>query len=247
MSLKMPAIHPLRLIAGLLLAIAIGFGAYPIFKPTIYSYVKLREDVVIEGGEVLQEEDIEEGVITLGKVFGEVTTPVPGLIPWAEATSYLGLPLARRVEGGQPLLATDIDQDGGGSMDRELKGAKTGMSIPVDDILGVTPHLTVGDRVHVYASFEDEDGAHTGLLLKAMPVIFLQRELQQDVPHLSAVTIALSNREAILLTHALHYGKIRLGKVAAGEGTEPGVGDQVFAAALMKTKKRWNDGREDVR
>jgi len=245
MSLKLPAIHPLRLIAGLLLAIAIGFGAYPIFKPTAFSYVMLQEDIVIEGGETLKEEHIEEGVITLGKVFGEVSSPVPGLIPWSQAADYLGLPLARRVQGGQPLLATDLDMEGGGSWDRELKGAKTGMSIPVDDILGVTPHLSVGDRVHVYASFEDEDGAHSGLLLKEMPVIFLQREMDEETPHLSAVTIALTNREAVLLTHALHYGKIRLGKVAVTEGNQPGVGDNAFAAALMKTKKRWSNGGDE--
>lgn len=245
MSFKMLAIHPLRLIAGLLLAIAVAFGAYPIFKPTTYGYVKLQEDVVLEGGEVLKEEHIEQGIIALGKVFGEVTAPVPGLIPWSEAPAYLGLPLARRVAGGQPLLATDIDQEGGGSMDRELKDSKTGMSIPVDDIIGVTPHLSVGDRVQVYASFEDEDGAHTGLLLKEMPVIFLQRQLEQETPHLSAVTIALTNQEAVLLTHALHYGKIRLGKVAATADMKAGIGDTAFAAALMKTKKRWSDGEEE--
>jgi pilus assembly protein CpaB len=247
MPFKIPAIHPLRLIAGVLLSAAVAYGAYPFFKPTTYAYVKVREGVVIEGGSLLKEEHIEKAVITLGKVFGQAEAPIPGLIPWSDASAYLGLPLSHRVSGGLPLFISDIDQQGEGSLDQELGGAKTGMSIPVDDIMGVTPHLAVGDRVHVYASFEDDEGAHSGLLLREMPIISLQREMEGETPHLLAVTIALSEKEAVLLTHALHYGKIHLGKAAMTGGKGAGIGDMAFAAALIKTKKRWSDGREEER
>lgn len=244
MSFKISSIHPLRLMAGLLLAAVIALAVYPLVKPASFSYVMLRDDVVIEGGEVLQADDIEEAVLTFGTVWNDVRDPVPGLIPWQHAADYVGLPLVRRVEGGTPLLLSDLDQAGETGIDHELAGGKTGLSIPVDDIVGVTPHLALGDKVHVYASFEDDEGAHTGLLLKKMPVIFLQREWQDETPHLRSVTIALSNREAVLLTHALHYGKIRLGKVSGIGEQESGIGDPVFAATLMKTKKRWDDGEE---
>ncbi|MCK9911335.1 hypothetical protein MXD81_19440, partial [Microbacteriaceae bacterium K1510] len=84
-----------------------------------------------------------------------------------------------------------MDQQAEGSLNRELAGEKTektGMSIPVDNILAVTPYLSVGDRVHLYASFEDDEGAHSGLLLREMPVIALQRQVEDEVPQLIAVT-----------------------------------------------------------
>ncbi|NGQ96443.1 pilus assembly protein CpaB [Brevibacillus sp. SYP-B805] len=247
MPLKIPAIHPLRLVAGVLLAAVVAYSTYPIFKPAVYPYVKLREGVVIEGGALLKEEHIEKAVITLGSVFAREEAPIPGLISWADAPAYLGHPLSHRVSGGLPLFISDIDRQGEAGLDQGLAGAQTGMSIPVDDIVGVTPYLTVGDRVHVFASFEDDEGAHTGLLLREMPVIYLQREMEGETPHLTAVTIALTEKEAVLLTHALHYGKIRLGKAAGADGKGQGIGDAAFAAALMKTQKRWSEGREEER
>jgi pilus assembly protein CpaB len=165
------------------------------------------------------------------------------LIPWTEVRSYIGQPLARQVEGGRPLLASDVERSGESGMDRSLAAAVTGMSIPVDNV--ITPHISVGDRVHLYASFEDESGAHSGLLLRSMPVIAVQRDWEGDLPQMEAVTISLKLEEAVLLTHALHYGKIRLGKAAISDRQNTGIGDQAFAAALMKTKKRWREGEEE--
>jgi pilus assembly protein CpaB len=235
---------PIRIVAALLLAASVGYGSYTVLKPQTFAYVKLKEGVAVEGGSVLKEEHIERAVLTLGGMLAGDAQPVPGLIPWEDAASYVGLPLVRRISGGMPLFAADIDSQGEG-IDRDLDETTTGMSIPVDNIQGVTPHLTVGDRVHLYASFEDEEGAHSGLLLREMPVIALQRELEGDVPQLVAVTIALRLEEAVLLTHALHYGKIHLGKASLTGGKGAGIGDPAFAKALMKTKKRWSDGEEE--
>jgi pilus assembly protein CpaB len=238
------SVSPIRTVAALLLAVSVGYGSYTVLKPQTFAYVKLREGVTVEGGSLLKEEHIERAVLTLGGMFAGNNLPMPGLIPWEDAPAYIGLPLVRRISGGMPLFVSDLDSQGEG-MERDLDETKTGMSIPVDNILGVTPHLSVGDRVHLYASFEDEDGAHSGLLLREMPVIALQRELEGDVPQLVAVTIALKLEEAVLLTHALHYGKIHLGKASLSGGKGAGIGDAAFAKALMKTKKRWSDGEEE--
>jgi len=244
MPLKVPAIHPLRLVASLLLAAAVAYGVYPYFQPVTFSYAKVRDGVVIESGSLLQEEHLEEEVLSLGRYFAG-GNPVPGLIPWAEAASYLGLPVARRVSGGQPLLHSDLDMESDQMIGTAIQHDKTAMSIPVDDVIGVTPHLAIGDRVHVYASFEDGQGAHTGLLLRNMPIVALQREMEGEEPRLTAVTIALSEQEAVLLTHALHYGQVRLGQARMEAGDRTGIGDTAFAGALLKTNKRWNLDGED--
>jgi pilus assembly protein CpaB len=240
------SVHPLRLVAVLLLAACVAYASYQVWKPETFSYIKLRDGLTKESGMLLAAEDVEEEVLTLGVGSFGANPPVPGLIPWTEVRSYIGQPLARQVEGGRPLLESDVERPGESGIDRSLAEAVTGMSIPVDNVVGVTPHISVGDRVHLYASFEDETGAHSGLLLRSMPVIAVQRELEGDIPQLAAVTISLKLEEAVLLTHALHYGKIRLGKAAVSDRQKAGIGDQAFAAALMKTKKRWGEGEEET-
>lgn len=237
-------INPLRLAASLLLAASVAIVSYQVVKPETFSYIKLRDGLVKEGGTLLAVEDLEEEVLTLGGWSIGDSPPVEGLIPWSEAEAYVGQPLARRVTGGLPLMKTDVERLGESSLEQGLTTSHTAMSIPVDNVLGVTPHITVGERVHLYASFEDDAGAHSGLLLRDMPVIAIQREQESEVPQLVAVTISLKLDEAVLLTHALHYGKIRLGKAGLTDGAKTGVGDTMFAAALMKTRKRWSDGEE---
>jgi pilus assembly protein CpaB len=247
MPLQLPPIHPIRIVAVILLAGAVAFGSYQLLKPHTFAYVKLREGVVVEGGTPLQAEQIEEGVLATGGLFVQEGPPIPGLLAWADAERYVGLPVNKRLHGGVPLFVDDLDQQGEENIDRVLGESMTGMSIPVDNIVGITPHLSVGDRVHLYASFEDEAGAHSGLLLRNMPVISLQRELDGDVPNLVAVTIAVKTDEAVLLTHALHYGKVRLGKASVKDAKPSGIGEPTFASALMRTKKRWSEQEEERR
>ncbi|MFY0545786.1 RcpC/CpaB family pilus assembly protein [Brevibacillus sp. H7] len=237
-------VNPLRLAAALLLAACVAYGSYQMVKPETFSYIKLRDGVMKEGGMLLTLDDLEEEVLTLGAWSDNGKPPIDGLLPWSETAAYVGQPLARRVTGGLPLLKTDLEIHGESTLEPKLGASVTAMSIPVDNVLGVTPHIAVGERVHLYASFEDEAGAHSGLLLRDMPVIAVQREQESEVPSLVAVTISLNLDEAVLLTHALHYGKIRLGKAGLTDGTKNGVGDAAFAAALMKTRKRWSDEEE---
>ncbi|UFJ40576.1 RcpC/CpaB family pilus assembly protein [Brevibacillus humidisoli] len=240
MHRNMPVVHPVRIAAVLLLAGAISLASYQILRPETFSYVKVRDGVTVEAGQTLQWEQLEEGVLTIGGLFVDHSGLPPGLIPWSEAEQYLELALNRRVHGASPLLISDFIPAGGDELDLVADESMTGLSIPVDNVIGVTPQLAVGDRVHVYASFEDEQGAHTGLLLQDMPVMVVQREWDGAVTELAAVTIALTQEEAVLLTHALHYGKIRLGKAFVREQARPGIGDRTFAAALIRTQKRWD-------
>ncbi|QQE74599.1 pilus assembly protein CpaB [Brevibacillus composti] len=240
------SIHPLRLVAVLLLAACVAAGAYHFLQPQSFAYIKLRGHVAKDSGERLAATDLERGEIQVGGLARGQSAEALGLIPWEEAPRFLDRPLSRRVEGGRPLLPGDIEQEGMVPEGRELGESMTGISIPVDNVTGVHPHVAVGERVHVYASFEDDSGAHTGLLLRNMPVIGVQREREGDLPRLQAVTLSLQLKEAVLLTHALHYGKIRLGKASVMEGEEEaGVGDHSFAAALIKTKKRWGETEEE--
>ncbi|WP_139492563.1 RcpC/CpaB family pilus assembly protein [Brevibacillus dissolubilis] len=243
MPSKTPVIHPIRLIAALIFALAVALGSYHLLKPHTFTYVKLRDDVNVEGGMPLLPEQVEQAVLTLGGLFPDKSPPLPGLIAWEDTAKLDGLTFARSLKGGVPLMWNDLNIKGQSSLDESLHDTQTGISIPVDNITGISPHLTAGDRVHIYASFENEAGAHTGLLLKEMPIIALQREMDGEVPQLTAVTIALQVNEAVLLTHALHYGKIRLSKAPLRDGkVEAGIGDYTFASALLKTNKRWSDG-----
>jgi len=239
------SVHPLRLLALLLLASCVGLGAYLIVKPQTETYIQLRPSVDKESGQLLEAQDIEPLAVNMGGLFQEQSVPIPGLLRWSQASDLVGKSFTRKVQGGRPLLATDLEQTSYLQGDSRLNASITGMSIPVDNVAGVSPHLSTGERVHVYASFEDDVGAHSGLLLQNMPIIGVQREMEGDQPNLVAVTLTLSRKEAVLLTHALHYGKIRLGLAAVADGEAPGIGDAGFAADLMKTKKRWGTQEEE--
>ncbi|MDR7319502.1 RcpC/CpaB family pilus assembly protein [Brevibacillus nitrificans] len=241
------SIHPLRLLALLLLASCIGLGAYMVVKPQAVTYIQLRSTVEKESGQLLEAADIEPLVVNMGDIFQDQTKSIPGLLHWTEAPDFLGKALTRNVQGGRPLLASDFEQPvlmKGGTATK-LNASMTGMSIPVDNVAGISPHLTAGERVHVFASFEDDDGAHSGLLLQYMPVIAVQREMEGEEPNLVAVSLSLSQNEAVLLTHALHYGKIRLGLAPGVDGQKSGIGNAAFAADLMKTQKRWGQQGEE--
>ncbi|MFD2369642.1 Flp pilus assembly protein CpaB [Brevibacillus sp. GCM10020057] len=229
----------------LLLALCVSLGAYLIVKPQTVTYIQLRPNVDKESGQLLEAQDIEPLTVSTGGLFQGKSLPIPGLLLWSEASDLVGRSLSRKVQGGRPLLATDLEPSDPLQGAAKLNASMTGMSIPVDNVSGVSPHLSTGGHVHVYASFEDDVGAHSGLLLKNMPIIDVQREMEGDQPNLAAVTLLLSKTEAVLLTHALHYGKIRLGLAAVVDGEEPGIGDAHFAAELMKTKKRWGVQEEE--
>ncbi|WP_432775741.1 RcpC/CpaB family pilus assembly protein [Brevibacillus gelatini] len=239
------SVHPLRLLALLLLATCIGIGAYAILKPYDVTYIQLRSTVEKESGQLLEAKDMEPLTLALGGLFQTTSDPIPGLIPWTEAQGLIGLPFSRPVKGGRPLLLSDLELANQTGNEAALRDKRTGMSIPVDNVAGVSPHISTGERVHVYASFEDEAGAHSGILLQNMPILAVQREMEGDHPQLQAVTLSLTREEAVLLTHALHYGKIRLGLAAVMDDHKAGIGDASFAAELMKTKKRWGLDKEE--
>lgn len=239
------SVHPLRLLALLLLSACVAFGAYQLLKPQTVTYIQLRANIEKESGQLLKVEDIEPLTLTLGNAFQEPELPIPGLIAWEQLPQYVGLPFSHQVKGGRPLLESDLEISNQPQQHKMLEAAKTGMSIPVNNIAGVSPHLAKGERVHVYASFENEAGAHSGLLLQNMPIIGIQREMEGNRTNLVAVTLSLTRSEAVLLTHALHYGKIRLGLATGLDGQKPGVGDEAFANDLMKTQKRWESEKED--
>ncbi|WP_400161800.1 RcpC/CpaB family pilus assembly protein [Brevibacillus sp. TJ4] len=243
--MKSVSVHPIRLFAVLLLAVCVAIGAYQMVKPHTVTYIQLREGVEKESGQRLEVSDVEPLVLTMGNVFQRPSDPIPGLLLWEDAADYIGLSFTRQATGGRPLLKADLEKAGGLHPDHGQDSNLTGMTIPVDNVAGVSPYVSQGERVHVYASFEDDAGAHTGLLLQNMQIVGIQREMTGNYPKLVAVTLSLTRDEAVLLTHALHYGKIRLGLAASEDSQQSGIGDAQFATNLMKTKTKWGSVKEE--
>lgn len=236
----------IRLLVITLLAITCGFLSYQAVRPEMFYYIKVKEQSELEIGAPLSLDHIEKGTLEMGNRFFSSSVGVPGLIPWKEVRNVIGMPLIRHVKAGVPLLMGDIPTTSTEEIQIKSKEPnQTAVTIPVDNITGISAQLQEGERVHLYASFEDAEGAHTGLLLKAMPIVGVQRGMDGDGSNLKAVTISLKLHEARLLTHALHYGKLHLGKAGYSKDQTAGVGDTQFAAALMKTKKRWMDTEEE--
>jgi pilus assembly protein CpaB len=243
--MKSFSVHPLRLFAVLLLAACVSIGAYQLLNPHTIAYIQLREGVVKESGQLLEPGDVEPLILTIGNVFQRPSNPISGLLLWEHVEEYMGLPFTRQATGGRPLLESDLEKEGQLHQNHAFDSAMTGMSIPVDNVAGISPYVSQGERVHVYASFEDDAGAHTGLLLQNMQIVAVQREMEGNHPNLVAVTLSLTREEAVLLTHALHYGKIRLGLAAVEDGQKSGIGDAQFASNLMKTRTRWGSVEEE--
>jgi len=63
------SVHPLRLLALLLLATCIGIGAYTILKPHDVTYIQLRPTVEKESGQLLEAKDMEPLTLALEGLF----------------------------------------------------------------------------------------------------------------------------------------------------------------------------------
>ena len=111
------------------------------------------------------------------------------------------------VYSGTAAMASMLTTTGGNAIEQRMRPNAVAVTIPVNDVTGVTAELAYGSRVNVYASYN----AETILLLQNMRVL----RSAGGTGGLASVTIEVSVEESLKLVHAHAYGIIHLGIVDA--------------------------------
>ena len=114
--------------------------------------------------------------------------------------------LKQDVSKGTVLTSTMLTVDGGIDVEKRMDPSKVAVSIPVDNISGVTYDLSVDTYCNLYATYSQNG---TFILLENMRVI----DVAKDEGNLLSVTFEATNDEVKKIIDAINSGTIRLGVI----------------------------------
>ncbi len=113
------------------------------------------------------------------------------------------------VHSGNALMSSMLTTTGGNSIEMSMKQNAVAITIGANYITAVTPELSAGSRVNVYASYSDN--GNTTLLLENLRVLAVNK----SDGGISSVTLEVDTSQSLQLIHAYTYGSIQLGLVDA--------------------------------
>ena len=108
---------------------------------------------------------------------------------------------------GTPLMKSLLSVSGGNSIMMTMAPTSVAVSVPVDNITGVTQKLYSGASVNVYVT---SYSGGTFLLFENMRILDLNRRTSGE---LSSVTLEVTNAEAVKLINSMRNGSIQLGLI----------------------------------
>ena len=114
------------------------------------------------------------------------------------------------VTAGMPLTLSLLSTSGGTSIEMTMNPEKIAVTVPINDVTGVTYDLKNGSRVNVYVTGAFTDGTISTLLLfENMRVL----STNQHNGSLSSVTLEVSIEESLKLVYYTTVGSIYLGLI----------------------------------
>ena len=118
---------------------------------------------------------------------------------------------------GTPFMTTETTDIGGSTVERRLGEYKTALTIPVNNISGVSPEIEAGARINIYASYTTESYQVEQLLFQNVKILDVQATgTAEDGYTLSGFTIELEPQDAIKLLHAINNWKIDITLLKTG-------------------------------
>lgn len=119
---------------------------------------------------------------------------------------------------GTPFMTTETSTIGGSAAERRLSDYKTAITIPVTNISGVSPEITAGARINIYASYATDSYQVEQLLFQNVKILDVQATGDADSGYtLSAFTIEVDPADAMQLLHAINYWKIDITLLKSGK------------------------------
>lgn len=217
--------------SGLALAMAgaLGILAYVGMKQVIRNRdeeVKKRTDpiwIVVADKPLKAGTKLRGSDVSLAEFPGRLV--LPGTLTRDDDRLFLGRMLAKDMSRGQPLLLSDLKEEGAEAEALSIERGKRLATVAVDEVAGVAGLLQEGDRVDVVVtvSLPPKDGSGQERTVTRMLLTNVEVErvgageagVRRHVPEgrgrdYTAVTLVVTPREAQLLSFAQAKGRIAL-------------------------------------
>ena len=110
---------------------------------------------------------------------------------------------------------------GGSVVERRLADNKTAVTIPVNNISGVSPEITAGAKINIYTSYKTENYEVEELLFQEVKILDVQATGDAESGYtLNAITIQINPADALKLLHAINFQKIDITLLKSGHYTK---------------------------
>jgi pilus assembly protein CpaB len=149
--------------------------------------------------------------------------PSGALLSGLEASGRI---LRRPLVAGEPVLESALLPVGAaGGLSSVIDPERRGVSVKVDQVIGVAGFVKAGAHVDVIATLRragGDDVAHSSVILQNIPVLAADQKMQtasDGQPELvNVVTLSVNPDEAQRLVHGAHEGKLQLALRNPGDG-----------------------------
>lgn len=133
----------------------------------------------------------------------------------ASAALLEGRVLRRGLGQGEPILESALLPRGASAgLTSLIRNQHRAMSVKVDAVVGVAGFVKPGSRVDVLATVRRTDGSFSKVILQNVRVLAIDQQMEQGgsgEPQVSSVvTLEVDPRQAQMLAHAVHQGKLQL-------------------------------------
>ena len=128
--------------------------------------------------------------------------------------------LGTDVYAGTPFMTTQTATIGGSSVERRLGDYMTAITIPVNNISGVSPEISAGAKINIYSSYSTDDYEVEELLFQNVKILEVQATGDEESGYvLNAITIELQPKDALVLLHSINFRKIDITLLKSGKYT----------------------------
>lgn len=126
--------------------------------------------------------------------------------------------LGTDVYAGTPFMTTETSTIGGSSVERRLGDYKTAITIPVNNISGVSPEISAGAKINIYTCYTTSSYQVEELLFQNVKILEVQATGDKESGYtLSAITIEINPEDALQLLHAINYQKLDITLLKSGK------------------------------
>lgn len=119
---------------------------------------------------------------------------------------------------GTPFMTTQTSTIGGSAVERRLGDYMTAITIPVNNISGVSPEISAGAKINIYSCYETENYEIEELLFQNVKILEVQATGDSSSGYnLSAITIELKPEDALKILHSINFRKIDITLLKSGK------------------------------
>lgn len=196
------------LVIALIFAIMAGIMVYFFMAPqrkTVYVFNSSYQAGTVISSDMLTPIQADSSIVVAGQKFDTSTR----FITQDELTNIVktGDSLRVDVTEGLPLMKSMLSITGGNSIEMAMSPSGIAVTVPVNDITGVTNEIAPGAHVNIYASGA---GGQTYLIFENMRIL---QVFKTAAGSLTGVSLEVNNDEAMMLISVVRSSNIHLGLV----------------------------------